>query len=89
MDMETYDNPRVGEALRSLSLIRVDVTANNEASADLLHQFQLFGPPAILLVNPQGHLVAQYEGYEGPNALLHHLHEKIGRTTPDPGKSFS
>ncbi len=89
MDMETYDNPRVVKALRSLSLIRVDVTANNEASTDLLHQFQLFGPPAVLLLNPQGYLVAQYEGYEGPNALLHHLHEKFGRTAPDPGKSFS
>ncbi|MGC9216878.1 protein-disulfide reductase DsbD [Acidithiobacillus sp.] len=78
MDVETYDNPRVEKALRSLSLIRVDVTASNEASADLLHHFQLFGPPAVLLVNPQGHLVAQYEGYEGANTLLRHLHEKLG-----------
>ncbi|WP_226827275.1 MULTISPECIES: protein-disulfide reductase DsbD [Acidithiobacillaceae] len=78
MDVETYDNPRVEKALRSLSLIRVDVTASNEASADLLHHFQLFGPPAVMLVNPQGHLVAQYEGYEGPSTLLRHLHEKLG-----------
>ena len=80
MDVETYDNPRVESALRPLSLIRVDVTANDSQSSALLHHFQLFGPPAVLLANPDGHLVAQYEGYEGPNTLLRHLQEKLGTT---------
>lgn len=77
MDVETYDNPRVEHALQPLTLIRVDVTASNAASRELLHHFQLFGPPAVLLVNPDGRMVAQYEGYEGPETLLQHLQQKL------------
>ncbi|MBE7567758.1 MULTISPECIES: protein-disulfide reductase DsbD [Acidithiobacillus] len=83
MDVETYDNPRVEKALQPLTLIRVNVTASDAASRHLLHRFQLFGPPAVLLVNAQGHLVAQYEGYEGPETLLQHLRQKLGHTMPD------
>lgn len=83
MDVETYDDPRVEHALQSLTLIRVDVTASDAASRDLLHHFQLFGPPAVLLVNPDGHMVARYEGYEGPDTLLQHLQQKLGNTMPD------
>ena len=81
MDVETYDNPRVESALTSFRLIRVDVTASDAASRELLHHFQLFGPPAVLLVRPTGQTVAQYEGYEGPKTLLEHLQEKLGNTT--------
>ncbi|MBU2853115.1 protein-disulfide reductase DsbD [Acidithiobacillus ferriphilus] len=80
MDVETYDNPRVEKALQLLTLIRVNVTASDAASRDLLHHFQLFGPPAVLLINPAGHMVAQYEGYEGPDTLLRHLQQKPGNT---------
>ncbi len=80
MDVETYDNPRVEHALQPLALLRVNVTASDAASRDLLHHFQLFGPPAVLLVNPAGRMVAQYEGYEGPDTLLQHLQQKLGHT---------
>ena len=80
MDAETYDNPRVEHALQPLALVRVDVTASDAASRDLLHHFQLFGPPAVLLIRPDGHMVAQYEGYEGPQTLLRHLQQKLGLT---------
>lgn len=60
MDVETYDNPRVEKALQPLTLIRVNVTASDAASRNLLHHFRLFGPPAVLLVNSQGRMVAQY-----------------------------
>ncbi|WP_081577667.1 protein-disulfide reductase DsbD [Acidithiobacillus thiooxidans] len=83
MDVETYDNPRVEKALQPLTLIRVNVTASDAASRHLLHHFQLFGPPAVLLVNAQGRLVAQYEGYEGPETLLQHLQQKLGNTITD------
>ncbi|MBU2764403.1 protein-disulfide reductase DsbD [Acidithiobacillus caldus] len=77
MNVETYANPQVDRALRHVTLIRVNVTASNAASGDLLHHFQLFGPPAVLLIGPSGHLIAQYEGYEGPHTLLEHLHHKF------------
>ncbi|MBN6742782.1 protein-disulfide reductase DsbD, partial [Acidithiobacillus sp. MC6.1] len=75
MDITTYDDPRVEKALQPFALIRVDVTASDAASPALLRHFQLFGPPAVLLVNAHGKFVAQYEGYEGPDALLQHLQQ--------------
>lgn len=84
MDVTTYTNHRVEKVLRSLALIRVDVTANDAASRDLLRQYHLFGPPAVLLINAQGAMVAQYEGYEGPNTLLQHLqhlHQMRGKSS--------
>ena len=41
MDVETYDNPRVEKALQPLTLIRVNVTASDAASRNLLHHFRL------------------------------------------------
>ncbi len=76
MDVETYDNPRVENVLVPFQLIRVDVTANDQASQTLLHYFQLFGPPAVLLVRPDGKTVAQYEGYEGVETLLTHIRQE-------------
>ncbi|MHB8249636.1 MAG: protein-disulfide reductase DsbD [Acidithiobacillus sp.] len=77
MDVTTYDNPRVEKTLRPFVLIRVDVTSSDAASRDLLRQYHLFGPPAVLLINPQGTMVASYEGYEGPNTLLQHLRQML------------
>ena len=84
MDVTTYDNRRVEKALRPLTLIRVDMTASDAASRDLLRQYHLFGPPAVLLINPQGAMVAQYEGYEGPDTLLQHLHQMLPTQSSDP-----
>lgn len=76
MDTTTYDNSNIERALRTFHLIRVDVTAKDAASSALLRHFRLFGPPAILLANGGGKLVAQYEGYEDPHTLLRHLRKK-------------
>lgn len=84
MDVMTYDNPKVEKALQHFALIRVDITASDAASRDLLRQYHLFGPPAVLLINPQGTMVAQYEGYEGPDTLLQHLHQKLPTPSSDP-----
>ncbi|MBU2764433.1 protein-disulfide reductase DsbD [Acidithiobacillus caldus] len=78
MDVETYGNPLVDQTTRSLVLIRVNVTASDSASRALLHHFQLFGPPATLLVSASGRTVAKYEGYEGPQTLLQHVQQKLG-----------
>ncbi|MEY2340850.1 protein-disulfide reductase DsbD, partial [Acidithiobacillus sp. IBUN Pt1247-S3] len=80
INVETYENPQVDMGLRHVTLIRVNVTASDAASRNLLHHFQLFGPPAILLIGASGHLIAQYEGYEGPHTLLHHVQQKLGAT---------
>lgn len=84
MDVMTYDNPKVEKVLQHFALIRVDMTASDAASRDLLRQYHLFGPPAVLLINPQGTMVAQYEGYEGPDTLLQHLHQKLPTPSSDP-----
>ena len=80
MDVETYNNPRVEKSLHPFTLIRIDVTANDAASRELLHHFHLFGPPAVLLVDHKGQMVAQYEGYEDPDTLLRHLHNALNQS---------
>ncbi|UEP60282.1 thioredoxin family protein [Acidithiobacillus ferriphilus] len=80
MDVETYNNPRVEKSLHPFTLIRIDVMANDAAPRELLHHFHLFGPPAVLLVDHKGQMVAQYEGYEDPDTLLRHLHNALNQS---------
>ena len=47
--------PQVREALRSVRLLRADVTANNADDQALLQQFKIFGPPTIAFYDAQGH----------------------------------
>lgn len=47
-ELFTLTDKTVQEKLSGFRLIRVDVTANNEADKALLKKFSLFGPPALL-----------------------------------------
>ena len=73
MDTVTFADPRVQQMLATRALVRVDDTKNDAATHAVLHKFGLFGPPAILLFNADGHLVGRYPGYEGPTTLLRRL----------------
>ena len=73
MDANTFQDPKVQEALRGYALIRADVTANDAAMKALLKRYGLIGPPAILLFDAQGREAGRYVGYESPKDLLGHL----------------
>jgi thiol:disulfide interchange protein DsbD len=55
MEQFTYADPRVVSALAGFQLLRVDVTANSDRDRALLKRFHLFGPPATILFDTQGH----------------------------------
>jgi thioredoxin:protein disulfide reductase len=76
MQRYTFNDPGVRAALRSVRLLRADVTANSADDQALLHQFQIYGPPTIAIYDTQGHEHQEYRvvGYmKAPEfaALLH------------------
>ena len=52
--------------------IQIDVTENNLEHKNLLNQFNLFGPPAIIFFNKQGKHLKQYDivGYKNADEFL-------------------
>jgi thiol:disulfide interchange protein DsbD len=76
MQRYTFNDPGVRAALKSVRLLRADVTANSVDDQALLHQFQIYGPPTIAIYDAQGHEHQEYRvvGYmKAPEfaALLH------------------
>ncbi len=76
MQRYTFTDPGVRAALKSMRLLRADVTANNADDQALLHQFQIYGPPTIAIYDALGHEHQEYRvvGYmKAPEfaALLH------------------
>ena len=76
MQRYTFNDPGVRAALKSVRLLRADVTANSADDQALLHQFQIYGPPTIAIYDAQGHEHQEYRvvGYmKAPEfaALLH------------------
>lgn len=52
MEVRTFTNPEVGIQLKQFVLLQADVTANSSDNQELLKRFGLFGPPGILIFNP-------------------------------------
>ncbi|MBC7994591.1 MAG: protein-disulfide reductase DsbD [Rhizobacter sp.] len=50
----TFTDAAVRQKMAGLTLLRVDVTANNENDKALLRKYTLFGPPAMLFFAPAG-----------------------------------
>jgi thioredoxin:protein disulfide reductase len=76
MQRYTFNDPGVRDALKSVRLLRADVTANSADDQALLHQFQIYGPPTIAIYDAHGHEHQEYRvvGYmKAPEfaALLH------------------
>jgi thiol:disulfide interchange protein DsbD len=54
MEHDTFSDPQVHAAMARMSLLRADVTANNENDRALLKRFGIFGPPTIAFYGPDG-----------------------------------
>ena len=54
LDRQTFPDRKVRNALRNSVLLRVDVTAMNEADKKLLEQLDVFLPPAVLFYGADG-----------------------------------
>ncbi len=54
MENTTFKSASVKQALDGFTLLRLDVTANDDADKAVLKGFKLFGPPALLFFAPDG-----------------------------------
>ncbi|WP_047394611.1 protein-disulfide reductase DsbD [Chitinibacter sp. ZOR0017] len=74
-ERETLSQPEVQAALADYQLIRVDVTANSPADAELLARYKLYGPPALIFYDRAGQeLPRRVIGFQAPSAFLATLH---------------
>jgi thiol:disulfide interchange protein DsbD len=54
MEKQVFGKPQVLDALKEVRLLRLDVTADNAASRELLGRYKVPGPPSLLWIGPNG-----------------------------------
>jgi thiol:disulfide interchange protein DsbD len=71
----TFSDRAVRERMAGLTLLRVDVTANNADDKALMRKYSLFGPPALLFFPPAGPELshARVIGFQNAEAFREHL----------------
>ena len=74
MDRTTWKDPRVIENLADVVAVRVDVEEikprNGHAGSDLAARYGVRGTPALLLLDPQGRVLARADGYRDARDTL-------------------
>jgi thioredoxin:protein disulfide reductase len=75
MEKFTFSDPDVKKRLGNVKLLQIDVTKNSPADQQLMKQFKVFGPPALLSFDPQGNelVAARVIGYLAPEKFKAHL----------------
>jgi thioredoxin:protein disulfide reductase len=79
MEALTFADEAVRKRLAGMTLLRVDVTANNADDKALMRKYGLFGPPALLFFAPAGDELSQARviGFQNAKAFGEHL-DRIG-----------
>ena len=54
MEKQVFGKPEVMDALKDVRLLRLDVTADNAASRELLGRYKIPGPPSFVWIGPDG-----------------------------------
>jgi thiol:disulfide interchange protein DsbD len=54
MENTTFKSPLVARAMEGYTLLRLDVTANDDADKEALKKFNLYGPPAMMFFGADG-----------------------------------
>jgi thioredoxin:protein disulfide reductase len=54
MEHSTFTDERVAQMFSKATLLRIDVTKNSDADKALMKKYGLFGPPALLVLKPDG-----------------------------------
>ena len=80
MEEYTFTDPRVQAALEDVVLLQADVTATNEDDQDLMTEFNLFGPPAILFFDADSNENQSHRlvGFVAADDFLLHLEKALG-----------
>lgn len=81
MEVKTFSDSGVQQALSNVMLLKADVTANDEADQALMQKFGLFGPPSILLFTPEKQELSQFRlmGFLDADAFETHIRTALNR----------
>ena len=79
METYTFSDPSVRDGLKQFTLLKVDVTKNNDLDKAFLKHFGLFGPPAILFFNTNSAEIKSHRlvGFVKAKPFLKHLTEAM------------
>jgi thiol:disulfide interchange protein DsbD len=79
MEKNTFRDAGVQVQLGHLRLLQADVTANDDPDQELMREFGIIGPPAILFFNRQGEEMRAYRlvGYFTPEKFVSHLQKVV------------
>lgn len=58
IDQKVLSDPSIEKRLQAFSTIRMDITRNTPEQIQLLNQYRLFGPPAFLFFDRNGHEIS-------------------------------
>jgi len=77
MEKYTFTDPGVHQALEGVMLLQADVTANDAQDKELLANFGIIGPPAILFFNEAGIEKRNYRvvGYKPADEFAAHINK--------------
>ena len=81
LEKHTFADQIVGQQLSKLTLIKADVTANDEEDRELLASLGVFGPPALLFYTPDGTELhdKRLVGFVEPETFRLHLDRVLRR----------
>ncbi len=90
LEYVTFNDTGVQQALAGYQLIRVDVTANDEASMVLNREYAVMGPPALLFYGADGVLRPQLTlvGVIGADDFVRHVARVPGRALNEQADSI-
>lgn len=80
IEHEVFGDPRVDKALESFVLLRADVTRSDAAQRAYMRNYQVMGPPTLLLFDQRGQEQREQRlvGEFAPETLLQHIAAKGG-----------
>ncbi len=80
METYTFSDPEVAGLMNNFILLQADVTKTDSLDTELLKEFELYGPPAILFFDEDGQEKQSYRvvGFVKAEKFARHLKELIG-----------
>jgi thiol:disulfide interchange protein DsbD len=70
MDHTTYVDPDVVREAHRFHMVRADITEENDATTQLVEEYDVKGVPTVILVSPSGEETHRMVGYVGPDEML-------------------
>jgi thiol:disulfide interchange protein DsbD len=79
MQRNTFPQQKVRSLMARFKLLQADVTGNDAVDRQLLAEYGIIGPPAILFFDRHGKELRSYRliGYAGPRAFSEHLQRML------------